>query len=424
MINKILNKYIDNEKFLNFTDYSPFNIERILELCGNPHNGFKSIHIAGTNGKGSIAFILNDILKRSGYKTGLYTSPHLLSINERIKINSGNICDSDLLDYVKFIDSLLSDNHQIHATYFDILTAIAFCYFRDKKIDIAVIETGLGGRLDSTNVIRPEITILTDISMDHMHILGNTLSDITHEKCGIIKRDIPIVTSNTDPSIINIITKVSEKNRSELSIYNTDYFAENIRHIDNGFIFDFRYGEHFLKDIELPLFPVHQVKNASTAITALMILKEKGMTGIIKTEILNGLREINVPGRFQFMLRSPLIIYDPAHNYNAIRNLIDGINEYYPEKEKVYVITLMKDKANNETLDLFKDVNKVYFLINDQREYKPDSKFFNVVLTDIQILIDLISQYNNDNLMIIFTGTFRLYLYADELVKKLKQAKK
>jgi dihydrofolate synthase/folylpolyglutamate synthase len=201
MIDQILNKYINNERNIGFSHYSPDNIRKLLDILGNPQNKIKTIHIAGTNGKGTTCYLIAGILQNSGYNTGLFISPHLVRLNERISINSIEISDTELLYYIQKADKAANEN-KITVTYFDILTAAAFSFFNDKSVEIAVIETGLGGRLDSTNVILPELSIITDISMDHSHILGDTIEKITSEKCGIIKPGVPVITTNTDRNIL------------------------------------------------------------------------------------------------------------------------------------------------------------------------------------------------------------------------------
>ncbi len=420
MINDILNKYLNNEKSGEVTGYSMDGITRLLNHLRNPHKNFKSLHIAGTNGKGSTAFMLSTILEKSGYKTGLYTSPHLITINERIKINSCDIDDSRLYKYISDIDCIVGNDKTLSPTYFDILTAAAFAYFSDESVDIAVIETGLGGRLDSTNVVTPEISIITDISMDHIHILGDKISDITKEKCGIIKPAIPVITSNTDPEIISIIEQYSSINESKLYLYNRDFFTQNIRRDNNHFVFDYSADDTILPDISLSLFPVHQVKNSSVVITALSCLKTNGFPAILYSTIYRELKKIQVPGRFQILRADPLIIYDPAHNYDSLKNLLNGLETYYSDKKKVFIFSMMKDKADAKTLELLTDLDVVYFLLDDERAYKPDNKF-KLIISDENIIVDILQKVDDINSMIIFTGTFRIYNHAVRITKNFQK---
>jgi len=421
MINDILSKYLNNEKSGKLINYSLGDITKLLSDLNNPHKNFKSLHIAGTNGKGSTAFMLSVILEKSGYKTGLYTSPHLVRINERIKINSHNINDALLYKYLTEIDCIISNDESISPTYFDILTAAAFSYFRDESVDIAIIETGLGGRLDSTNVIIPEISIITDISFDHIDILGNKIEDITKEKCGIIKPSIPVITSNTDPEIISIIEQYSAKNRSKLYSYNCDFFTQNIKRDNDHFMFDYSSDDAILPKISLSLFPQHQIKNSAVVITALNYLRVNGFQSISNDVIYKELEKIQVPGRFQLLYTNPVIIYDPAHNFDALNNLINGLEKFYSDKKKVFVLSMMKDKADTKTLDLLKKQDVVYFLLNDERAYIPDNDKFKLIISDENIVVDILQQTDDINGMIIFTGTFRIYNHAVNITNELQK---
>ena len=191
------------------------NINKILRECNNPHNEFKSIHLAGTNGKGSTASIIAKILQNSGKKVGLYTSPHLINFNERIRINGVPISNNDIISFTKTYKDFFEQNS---ITFFEATTAMAFDYFRKNEIDIAIVETGLGGRLDSTNVLLPIPTVITEIDYDHTHLLGETVEEITAEKCGIIKNSIPNTTINTKSNIVEVIDKFSTKQNTKTII--------------------------------------------------------------------------------------------------------------------------------------------------------------------------------------------------------------
>jgi len=421
MINEILNKYINNEKSLHFPDYSLVGITNLLRHLGNPHLNFKTLHIAGTNGKGSTAFMLSAILEKSGYKTGLYTSPHLNKINERIKINSHDINDSLLYKYLKKINDIATQDHTISPTYFDILTAVAFTYFNDQAVDIAVIETGLGGRFDSTNVITPEISIITDISLDHINILGNNIEDISKEKSGIIKYNIPVITSNTFHESTNIIDLNAEKNNSKIYKYNVEFSAKDIRYVNDYFTFNYISKDYELPGIKLPLFPVHQVKNCAVVITALLYLRVNGFFNISDIIIYTELEKIVVPGRFLKLCNNPLIIYDPAHNFDALKNLLDGLTAFYPDKNKLFILSIMKDKADDKTIGLFKNSDVIYYQLDDERAYIPEDNKFKLKASNDNIIIDIIKKLNKDNIMIIFTGTFRIYNHSISIANHLKK---
>ena len=423
MINEILNKYLNNEKNITFTNYSLDSIESLLKYIDEPHKNFRSVHITGTNGKGSTAFITAEILRKSGYKTGLYISPHLINITERIKINLKDIPEVSLYNYLKMIDSIIQSNRSIMPTYFDILTAAAFKYFSDESVDIAVIETGLGGRLDSTNVILPEISVITDISLDHAHILGNTIEKITEEKCGIIKQNRPVITSNSDISVTGIIEKYSRINRSDLHIYKRNYYAENISFNNGFFTFDFSFNGFRLPKVEICLFPEHQVINASTALTALSILRSNGFPNVNDDIIYRTLGTIQIPGRFELLGKNPFIIYDPAHNFDALDNLIKGINKLYHNKRIFYIISLMTDKADDKTLGLFNSIEDqvIYYILNDSRAFIPDANRFKYIVHDEINIIELMDSIYNDDVIYLFTGTFRIYESALKITEKFNK---
>jgi len=233
-----LNTFINNENRTDFRQYGLDHVAKLLDHFGSPNRSITTIHVAGTNGKGSVAHMLNSIFMSAGYATGLYTSPHLLEINERIRIRNSAISDEDFARYVDEIVAYAGADPALHPTYFDILTVCAFRYFCDLRVDIAIIETGLGGRLDSTNVIVPLSTIITEISMDHVHILGNTLEEITREKAGIIKEKVPVVTSNTDPGILKILIETSYEMNAPIFSLNRDFSAKNIIERGAGYRYD------------------------------------------------------------------------------------------------------------------------------------------------------------------------------------------
>ncbi len=420
MIDKILDKYINNERGGGFELYTLDGISKLLEVLGNPHRRLKTVHIAGTNGKGTTSYIIARVLENSGYKTGLFVSPHLLRINERISIDSLDISDEDLLYYIKKTDTAAEES-QIKLTYFDILTAAALCYFHDNKADIAVIETGLGGRLDSTNMIIPEVSIITDISVDHSHILGDTLEKITVEKCGIIKNRIPVITTNTDSNIVSVIRESASLQKTELlEMYNS--FNAEILNRDSGFTnfrFSFKKCKPFI--INLPLFPEHQVKNASASSSALMLLSERGFSGITPEIITDTIRNIIIPGRFQKLSDNPPVYFDPAHNISSLQNLFDCVNALFPGFRIIKVLTMMKDKVTDDIIRLLESEkeNIFYYQSGDPRSYIPSVNQFLHISDDKSVIIERIKTEINSRTIILFTGTFRIYSIAMETAELL-----
>jgi dihydrofolate synthase/folylpolyglutamate synthase len=433
-LEKKLNSLINNEMtgHLGFRDYSLKNIISLLNYYNKPHKKIKTIHISGTNGKGSVAHMLHGILVSSGYKTGLYTSPHLLRINERIRINAKMITDKELNRYLEDLLSVLKRKGTIKPTYFDILTLFAFRYFYESRVDIAILETGLGGRLDSTNVVNPLISIITDISLDHVNVLGKTISEITYEKAGIIKKKSKIVTSNVKPDILNIIDAASQKTNSKLFTYTRDFRSINIKKIDKGgFSFDFLLEENatkkfLIENISLNSICRFQVKNASLAIASSLLLDG---FHIRDAHIKRGILRSKVPGRLHVLLRDPLIIFDPAHNPVALNAVIKALSDNYPDKKHIAVIAFMKDKNYRsmfKQLDKFADV-LLYYELDDMRSLKLTKREYmhlqasNKLLSfnNLEDLLAALKGRIDKDSLILFSGTFRLYEIAKKTSSRL-----
>jgi len=286
----------------------------LLRRCGSPHRGLKTIHIAGTNGKGSTAAMIQAILRENGLKVGLYTSPHLISFNERIRINGLPISDEYIIEFMAQFNSVIDE---IEATFFEATTVLALHYFSNQEVDVAVIETGLGGRLDSTNVIDPELTIITSIDLDHQQLLGETLIDIAVEKAGIIKKQTPVLVCSQTPEVMDVIRKKAQENNAPI-IYSNDPKKINIDHHSTGFELD-------KKQYFVPLIGAHQAINAGLAIRAVM----HHCPEMKKTEIQSGLSNTKWFGRFQPLLKKLPIYYDVAHNPGGIRTIrasLDTLN--------------------------------------------------------------------------------------------------
>jgi len=420
MLNTILDKYINNERGTDFCNYMPDNISKLLDVMGNPQNKIKTVHVAGTNGKGTICFIISRVLENSGYKTGLFISPHLKKINERISTNSSDISDDELLVYISKADGCATE-YSIQVTYFDIITAAAFSYFNDKNIDIAIIETGLGGRLDSTNVIIPEVSIISDISLDHTHILGDTVEKIALEKCGIIKTGVPVITANTDEKILQVIRESAAKQNSELIELKKSYNYDQVTFYNIPYSFKLNFG-HFSFTIEHTLFPEHQVKNIAVSVAALLKLRQNNFSNITIDIIKKTIYSIKIPGRFQKLSLFHPVYFDPAHNIESLTSLMNGVKALFPEYKITNVIALMKDKVTPEILALLDNFCEkvIYYKINDPRAYIPENNQFYLITEDRDLIIkELLSDINNIKTVIVFTGTFRLYSFAIEAVKFL-----
>jgi dihydrofolate synthase/folylpolyglutamate synthase len=314
------------------------NISAFLNILGDPQKEFKSVHIAGTNGKGSTAAYLDSIFREAGYRTGIFTSPHLVDFRERIKIDGCFIDKRYITDFISRHRQIIVRNK---LTFFEVCTAMAFGYFASRKVDIAIIETGLGGRLDATNTLLPLLTIITDISYDHTHILGNTLSKIAFEKAGIIKEKTPVLTGILPPAALRTIATVSRRRGAPLSSLKKNNFKESGRR----FKFTYRHRAITLKNLESSLPGHHQIINAALAIRAIEILKESGYS-INQKNIRRGLKNTHWPGRFQIlkMKGKPTVILDVGHNPAGVRAMVESFRALYPGRRADMVIGLVKNK--------------------------------------------------------------------------------
>ena len=303
----------------------------LLKRCGNPHKHYKSIHVAGTNGKGSTCSMVAEILIKAGYKVGVYSSPHLVRFNERIKINNTFIKDDEITSFIKYHKN---DIEIIKATFFETTTAMAFKHFAENNIEVAVIETGLGGRLDSTNVISPIITAITPISMDHREILGPDIETITKEKGGIIKPNVPVILGKQEEISTSILRKISRSKNS--SILSQEY-PQNIIVSEQGTSFKIK-NESF----RTPLIGHHQAFNAALSIAIINQFDSKINSKIIQ----KGLDKTTWPGRLQRMSIKPPIFYDVAHNAKGIDAMLKTITSLY-NCSPIGLITLKSDKEIN-----------------------------------------------------------------------------
>ncbi len=315
-------------------------IRSLLNELNDPHEKFKSIHIAGTNGKGSTAAMIESILRSAGYKTGLYTSPHLVYIGERIKVNGETINEDALVNYISRLRPLLT---KYKCTFFEAITAIAFVYFAEQKIDIAVIEVGLGGRLDATNVITPLMSIITNIEIDHTQQLGSDRKSIAIEKAGIIKPNSICITNSRYESVSAIFSQICKQRNAEhirvdqLAKVNQVQLGEKVTSLDmgiNGSIFP---------QLKLSLVGEHQIQNAALAVAAATILNSKFLP--IKIEnIYHGLVDVQWPGRLQTISWNPRVVVDVAHNLNGISEVKKSIRTIFSYDRLIVLFGVCKDK--------------------------------------------------------------------------------
>ncbi|MBI4849246.1 MAG: bifunctional folylpolyglutamate synthase/dihydrofolate synthase [Nitrospirae bacterium] len=323
------------------------NTKSLMGLLGGPHKAFRTVHIAGTNGKGSTSAAIASILRENGFKVGLFTSPHLVSFTERIRINGQRIEESEVINIAAMIRDLLTGT-DLNPTFFEFVTAMAFYYFAQNKVDWAVIETGMGGRLDSTNVILPEVSIITNISLDHCEFLGESISDITFEKAGIIKPGVPVITSSANPEVVQQLSEIAGSLGSAVHVYGKDFkgvlTAMDYKQID----FDYS-GYNNYGNLSMSLSGRYQLYNACTAVRACEILREKGFT-ISDGSIRRGLLNIKLEGRLEKVSDSPPIFIDGAHNPEAAASLAESVRELFPDKKIILIVGVMDDKDVNGVL--------------------------------------------------------------------------
>jgi dihydrofolate synthase/folylpolyglutamate synthase len=326
------------------------NITKLLSALGNPQNSFRSIHVAGTNGKGSTSAMIEAILRTGGVRTGLFTSPHLVSFTERIRINGEEIEERDVIEAADEVRSIAISREDFYPTFFEVVTAMAFLHFRKMKVNWAIVEVGMGGRLDATNLIMPEAAVITSIGYDHHEFLGRTLKEITGEKTGIIKDKVPVVTADQRPEVMEVIKYSASEKNSSLFKYKSDFSSEMVSDEPEGISFNF-YGSSEYRDIKLPLSGEHQLVNASVAIKATEIISDRYPQ--IAFNIKRGLENTKCPGRLEILKEEPPVLIDGAHNVSAAYVLARYLKKILGSKygRLILVIGIMNDKEIDAILE-------------------------------------------------------------------------
>ncbi|MFQ5717154.1 MAG: bifunctional folylpolyglutamate synthase/dihydrofolate synthase [Nitrospinales bacterium] len=326
------------------------NTARLLEYFGNPQLKIPAIHIAGTNGKGSTAAFTESILRTAGYRVGLYTSPHLLDFRERIQINRVPIGPEELIRLICQIRNV-AEALQIPVTYFEFATVIAFLYFSERQVDWNVIEVGLGGRLDATNLCRAEISILTSISRDHEQYLGTSLQAIAFEKASIIKNNGTVFAASQDRAVMDVISKVSHQCRAKVNVLGKEFKVERISYGPQNQVINFCGRSCRLENLVLPLIGRRQVSNAALAVAACLELNSKNRT-ISEAAVRRGLETTRWEGRLEVVAENPTIIVDGAHNRDSVNELTKNVQEYFDYNQCILVLGIMKDKRIDKLAEL------------------------------------------------------------------------
>ncbi len=333
------------------------NIKGFLERLGNPQEKYKTVHIAGTNGKGSTAAMLESIFRAQGYRTGLYTSPHLVDFRERIQINGIKIDKQSVVSFIELHKRVIQKRK---LTFFEVTTALALDYFARKKIDVAVIETGLGGRLDATNVLSPSLTMTTDIDFDHTEILGTTLKKISEEKAGIIKPGRPHLVGLLPAQAIAIFARQCQQLKSPLhKLSDAEFRMESGR-----MMVDFKDQGMELAEVAPALYGPHQLKNTALVLKAASIFRQNGLH-VSKKAIADGIKNTNWPGRFQILSRPgyPTVVLDVAHNPGGVRAFVESFKQRFPNKQAGLVTGFVKGKMHQPMFDLLSEISAEYALV-------------------------------------------------------------
>ena len=325
------------------------SITNLMNELKNPQDNLKFVHVAGTNGKGSTSLFISEILKRAGYKTGLYTSPFIYEFNERIKIDGKNITDSDFACVMEKVATAISNmlkKGMEHPTEFEIITAAAFLYFYEQKCDVVVLEVGLGGRFDATNIIKTSVlSVITKIGIDHSEYLGETIEEIAFEKCGIIKEGVPVVSCPEQrKSALGVIKKIADEKKAPFLCADSDQLS--VKKCDiSGSEFIYRKTPVLLSQIGY-----YQIYNALTAIDAAHILKKIGFN-ITENDITEGLKTAKWQGRMEIIRQNPTVILDGSHNADGIDAFINSAKEILSDKKLICIFSMLKDKDYEYALD-------------------------------------------------------------------------
>jgi dihydrofolate synthase/folylpolyglutamate synthase len=346
----------------------------LLRLMGEPQKSLQFIHIAGTNGKGSVAAMLSAVLSTAGYKTGLYTSPHLVSFCERFQVNGRPISETDIVRLVEQIKPVLeqvSNNPEFRApTFFETVTAIALRYFEEQNVDVVVWETGLGGRLDATNVVAPLVSVITNIAFDHTQYLGETLAQIAREKCGIIKRNVPVVTAAAAEEALQVIQRTAAAQGSALTVVGRDVGATRLTEDELCQRVELTGTRQSYGPLTIPLLGAHQTINCATAVAGL----EASGLPVDARHVHDGLTCTAWPGRFQIVHHDPVVVLDGAHNAAAAERLAATLREHFAGRKLTLILGVLRDKNYDQMCQILAPLmaRVLCVPVNSERTSEPD----------------------------------------------------
>ncbi len=402
------------------------NFEKLMALFGSPQDKIPAIHVAGTNGKGSNCAMIASILSKQGYKVGMFSSPHLMRYNERISICGEYINDFDFARHVGIVKEKvfeLFENSDEYFSFFEIITAVAFNYFFEKKVDFVVLEVGLGGRLDSTNIIKnPLVCVITSISFDHTEYLGNSILEIAKEKGGIIKKNSPVVLYSQSKEVYNIIKSICDEKNSEL-FYLSDYGIDVISKDLTETVFDVDNEFFSYKNVNIKLIGDYQIYNACNVLMVVEALRKRGVV-ISEKAVFDGLENAKISGRMEIVRKEPVVILEGAHNVEGAEKLNHFLFNLKSDKKKITVVVgILKDKNYEEMLSLITEFsdNVIFTEVDNKRALNANELFSanssfdkNVfVRENFQEAVDLALEISDKSDCVIFTGS--LYLIGDIL---------
>ena len=356
-LNHIYKKYSGNVKF------ELTRMQNLIEAMGNPQNSLRGVHIAGTNGKGSVCATLEALALAHNLKTGLNTSPHLINYTERFRINGKELPFETILNIYLHYEDLFE---KYEASFFEITTAIAFQVFKEENLHTSIIEVGLGGRLDATNLFTPDIAAITTIGLDHIKTLGGTLEQIAREKAGIIKENVPLVLGDISERPLNIILEKAKQFNAPVYLPQKDYFYK-LNNIDlNGIHFNYSFGPYTFQNLNSNLIGEHQATNVAQALTAFILYSEIRGFPLSPTKIHSALQNIHWQGRMQVLDTSPIIITDGAHNVQGVQALLNSLHKLFPNHRFRFLVSILADKNYKEMLAMIcANAEKVYITQNE-----------------------------------------------------------
>ena len=398
------------------------NISKLLKYLDNPHKRLNTIHIAGTNGKGSTAFFLNSIFNTAGYKTGVYLSPHLIDIRERIIIGNDWIPEKKFTELTEYIFHLMK-KEKLSVTFFEFVTALAFLYFFQEEIDIGIIEVGLGGKLDATNVLTPMVSVITEIDLEHTHYLGSSIRKIAAEKGGIIKEGGTVFASAENEEAVDTIKGIAKKKKTTCFQFGEDFVIDdhdkelspNAKKLLLPQTFSLRFREYEFKKLAIKTAGTYQIKNSSTAVAVALYLNEK-YKAINENSICKGLKNTKIPCRMELMQKSPQIILDVAHNFQAIQVLIENTPLFFTYSRLIVLLGILDDKDYKKVIKVLSSETDTFIMTKPKTEralsvhvLEKEASAFNAkifVETEISKALIKAKEVADTDDLILVTGSF------------------